>query len=381
MAPVKLPSPPALGGLHLAPELRRRALALGEPLLLRAQSVGGPLDPPALALLARRGGGELALEAPKLAAGGGDLASLLRRRRASRRRCRRDAERAQGGRRLLALDAAVADSLAELGVGGRGAERLADQLERSVAGRVAGVTGAVAGGVDERRRRLPIPLRGRAPAGRLGIFALQRPALSVLEAAARSDEFLDLAGGGERRPVDQPRGDRRPPEFLDPVGFVAIPGRAQLAGELVPPRDEPVGMLAVELVEAFAVGGDRRERELGEANGGPGPGLRGLDLAILRRRRGHERVEELAGHGGDRVDRADEGLLVGPRGLREAAHLPHVLLGGRADLLLGGGGIEVVELADVSAHTSSVARPECLPRIGAGIGKRTGNWEAVSRGG
>jgi hypothetical protein len=203
--------------------------------------------------------GELALEALQLAPGGRRLVALLRRSAAPRRRRRREAEGAEGGRRLLALDATVEDAVAELRVGGRGPERLGNQLERALAHRTAGVAGAGAGDLDERRRRLTIPVRGGSPANRVGVLALERPPLRLLEPPTGLDELLDLAGGGERRPVDQPGGRRRPSQLRDPVGLVAIAGRAELAGERVAPRDEAVGMLAVELVE-LVVGGDRAWR-------------------------------------------------------------------------------------------------------------------------
>src|SRR5690606_11197718 len=53
--------------------------------------------------------------------------------------------------------------------------------------------------------------------------------------------------------------------------------------------------------------------------------LRGLDLAVLRRGRRHEGVEELLGGGGHVRDRVVERLLVGLRRLRHARDLAHVL--------------------------------------------------------
>ena len=56
----------------------------------------------------------------------------------------------------------------------------------------------------------------------------------------------------------------------------------------------------------------------------------------------------------DLLDRAVERLLVDLRRLREAADLADVLQRRGADLVVGRGGLEVVERADVAAHASSV---------------------------
>src|SRR3954471_16978082 len=53
--------------------------------------------------------------------------------------------------------------------------------------------------------------------------------------------------------------------------------------------------------------------------------LRGLDLAVLRRRVGHEVGQEVLRDVRDLFDGAIEGFLVGGRRLREAADLAHVL--------------------------------------------------------
>src|SRR5215213_10830885 len=88
---------------------------------------------------------------------------------------------------------------------------------------------------------------------------------------------------------------------------------------------------------------------------GAGLGLGGLDLAVLRRRVGLERLEQVHGGVRDLVDGALEGLLVDLGGLREAADLADVLERGGADLFPGRFRLEVVEGADVAAHTVSVA--------------------------
>src|SRR6185436_1651762 len=92
----------------------------------------------------------------------------------------------------------------------------------------------------------------------------------------------------------------------------------------------------------------------GVAGRAAGPGLGRLDLAVLRRRVGDELVEQARRGGGDRLDGAEERLRVGLRGLRVAGDLAHVREGGVARLLLRGGGLEVVERADVAAHAFRV---------------------------
>src|SRR5580765_6553992 len=76
----------------------------------------------------------------------------------------------------------------------------------------------------------------------------------------------------------------------------------------------------------------------------------GFDLAVLRRSRGHELLQQTRGSCGDFVDRAGESSLVRLRRLREAADLAHVLERGVVDLLVRGGWLVVVERVDVSAH-------------------------------
>src|SRR5262245_11470501 len=105
----------------------------------------------------------------------------------------------------------------------------------------------------------------------------------------------------------------------------------------------------------------------GEAHGGPGAGLRRLDLPVLRRRGGREAGQQCLrgrGHGGDRTV---ERLLVRPRGLREPADLPDVLERGGVDLLLARRRLVVVEGADVAAHGPapfSSRSPDCVARRG-----------------
>src|SRR5947209_6708659 len=65
-----------------------------------------------------------------------------------------------------------------------------------------------------------------------------------------------------------------------------------------------------------------------------------------------EVTEQLRGRFRHFADGALERFRIGGRRLREARHLAHVLQRGGADLLLGGGRLEIVEDADVPAHAS-----------------------------
>ena len=87
-----------------------------------------------------------------------------------------------------------------------------------------------------------------------------------------------------------------------------------------------------------------------ETGGGSGAGLARLDLTIARRRVGNERIEQLMRGFGHPIDRPAEGWLVGLRGPGEAAELADELERGRADLLVGGGRLEVVQNPDVATH-------------------------------
>ena len=97
----------------------------------------------------------------------------------------------------------------------------------------------------------------------------------------------------------------------------------------------------------------------GEALFGAGSRLCRLDLAVLRRRRRDQAVEQLPGRLDNRFDRLLEGLGVRLGGLGRAADLAHVLQRRRLDLVLGRGWIEIVEGPDISAHEadSRAVRP------------------------
>lgn len=84
--------------------------------------------------------------------------------------------------------------------------------------------------------------------------------------------------------------------------------------------------------------------------------FRGLDLAILRRGRGDESVEQVGRRKRDLLDSSVESLGVLLGGLRRPADLAHVLKGGGSHLVGGRGWLEVVEGANVSAH-----RPSLMP--------------------
>ena len=82
------------------------------------------------------------------------------------------------------------------------------------------------------------------------------------------------------------------------------------------------------------------------------PGLGRLDLAVLRRRRGDQGVEQSRVTSATASTASSKASAFGPRGLGQAADLAHVLQRGGLDLLLGRGWIQVVEGSDVSAHAS-----------------------------
>src|SRR5579884_1336118 len=98
-----------------------------------------------------------------------------------------------------------------------------------------------------------------------------------------------------------------------------------------------------------------------------GPPPRCLDLAVPGRSVRLEAREQTLGGGCHLGDRIGEGLLVDPRGLREAADLAHVLERGRLDLLTGGRRLAVVEGSDVPAHAASVAARK-TPRGAVDVG-------------
>src|SRR5262245_43394553 len=86
------------------------------------------------------------------------------------------------------------------------------------------------------------------------------------------------------------------------------------------------------------------------ALGGAGPRLGRLDLAVARRGGGLQRLDQLARHPERVLHGPVERRLVGLRRLREAAQLAHELQRGGADLLVGGGRIEVEQGLDAPAH-------------------------------
>jgi hypothetical protein len=102
----------------------------------------------------------------------------------------------------------------------------------------------------------------------------------------------------------------------------------------------------------------------------PRAGLARLDLTVARRRVGNEGSKQLVRRFGDLVDRPSERGLVGLRGPGEAAELADELQGGRADLLVRGRRLEVVQGPDVATHEkprnggkkSIGARPMPCPR-------------------
>src|SRR4029453_8358860 len=77
-----------------------------------------------------------------------------------------------------------------------------------------------------------------------------------------------------------------------------------------------------------------------------------LDLAILRRRRGDERVDQTLRCSSNLVDSTCEGFLVGPRGLREAADLADVLQRRVTEFLGCCRRLVVEQCVDIAAHMS-----------------------------
>src|SRR5690348_13515679 len=94
----------------------------------------------------------------------------------------------------------------------------------------------------------------------------------------------------------------------------------------------------------------------GVADRRPRASLGRLDLAVLGGCAGREVVEEVLRGVRDRLDGLVEGLLVGQRRLRRPRHLADVLQRGGADLVAGRRRLEVVQLADIAAHASTVCR-------------------------
>src|SRR5680860_423257 len=109
--------------------------------------------------------------------------------------------------------------------------------------------------------------------------------------------------------------------------------------------------------------------------------LGGFDLAVLGRRGRHQVLQQVGGHVGHLVHRAVEGLGVGLRRLGGAAYLAHVLQRCGADLLVVGGGLEVVERSDVSAHEDSVSPSltsiRCTSRSGLTLPAPGATWASA----
>src|SRR6266581_2252991 len=87
-----------------------------------------------------------------------------------------------------------------------------------------------------------------------------------------------------------------------------------------------------------------------EPLGGARPRLGSFFFTVPRRCVRLERAQKVPGNSGDLVDGRKECGLVRFRWLVEAAHFPHELQRGRADLFVGHGRFEVEEGLDVSAH-------------------------------
>src|SRR6185436_13015480 len=88
----------------------------------------------------------------------------------------------------------------------------------------------------------------------------------------------------------------------------------------------------------------------------PGPGLGRLDRTIARRSVRHERIEQLVSRVSYLLHRVVECSLVGLGGSCGTAQLADELEGGRADLFVRGGRLEVMQRPNVSAHEISSLR-------------------------
>src|SRR5262245_10232491 len=87
-----------------------------------------------------------------------------------------------------------------------------------------------------------------------------------------------------------------------------------------------------------------------ESRRGPRPCLRRLDLSVARLGVGHQRPDQRTRGGRDLLDRVVEHDLVGLGGAGEAAQLANELQRRGADLLVGGGRLEVEQGLDASTH-------------------------------
>src|SRR5262249_55943515 len=181
----------------------RVELGLVDPPLALLDGLAGRLQLGALALEALLGGGQLALgglaapgRGPALAALGGlaILGIALARRR---RRGRRPDQPDRGGA-LLAAETPEADRLGDLGVGGRGLERLADPGEDLVADTVLAADRL--GGAEQRVDRLLLAGRGLPELGLVG-GAGQHLLLGGAEPVADPAELLHPGPRAGRRAV------------------------------------------------------------------------------------------------------------------------------------------------------------------------------------
>ena len=160
---------------------------------------------------------------------------------------------AEGRRRSLALEAAGEDEFRAVG------RRTPPASSRLRARARSPDVRRRARGARRRRRAPPSPrARARRPlGGGPAALPLDGPALRPLEAAARLGELPRLRRRGERGPVDEPGGGRRPPQALEAIGAVALTRVARLPREPVAAGDEALGVLAVERVEALVGSGLR----------------------------------------------------------------------------------------------------------------------------
>src|SRR5580704_767656 len=100
--------------------------------------------------------------------------------------------------------------------------------------------------------------------------------------------------------------------------------------------------------QAWSIGG---ERGGAKALRRPGSRLGGLGFTVARRSVAYQRIQQRVRRAGHFLHGALECGLVGLGRPRETAQLADELKGGRADLLVGRRGLEVVQGLDAAAHT------------------------------